>query len=772
MAIWGVPYLKNHHFAGREKVLADLRTRLNSGLPKSRRQVITGIAGIGKTQLVAEYAYKYRYTDDYNHVFWIQSENATKLELEYARLANQLDLPEQNSEDDKKIKAVRDWLERNLKWLLVFDNAPDIDMISDYLPRETSGYVIITSRHSHWPKFHVQEFQVSKFMREESVDLLCNLTSENDRISAELIAEELGDLPLALAQAGVYCSNVSMPLSQYLKLVRKRKIEVLAESTLPKKMYPESLAATWKISFDEVLKTGVAASLLGILAFFASDEIPPALLFGGLQKLPKDLIGELKDQMMYNKGVEVLLKYSFIMTSKGSIAIHPLIQDYTRFWLNEAEKLKQAEAALLLVSNAFSYIKDEPATWSQAGQFLPHVLAVTSFTSTIKSVPEKSVELLNTAAQYLRLLGKFSDAQKCLQRAVRVSRKEKVSDANTAMTLKNLTLVSLNRGYPYVAKRLLLKVLNEHEATFGPQSAVVASDACVLGRVLLYLGEYKYAREQLLRVMEIIEAEQGLDHQSVATALDSYAEAVARSRDIDGTEAYIKARESLLRALRIKLKTYGPNHLRMATTLHRLGNLQALQYPIIARNALKRALKIREAVYGPNHPEVATTLNSLGTLEPKIGQTYLERALEIRRNLYGLCHPDVAETLENIAVALYNYEEGLIIEKRDYDSYMKRALGNICCALAIKERVFGLDHIKVVETLGNLGMIQLSCHKEREALLSYDRAYLIAKKLLGEGAITTKNLRQTKERLAVYAKGNERVPAFDCSLLKSIDTGL
>jgi 3-methyladenine DNA glycosylase/8-oxoguanine DNA glycosylase len=147
--IWNISQHRNPNFTGRKGILKALRLALISGEPAAWKQAITSMGGVGKTQLTVEYIYRHK--ADYRVIWWIRSEEPATMAADYASLAVDLNLPEKESTDQTEIvKAVKRWLEHNVSWLLIFDNAQDPGEIRNYLPQGGAGHVIITSRNPYW----------------------------------------------------------------------------------------------------------------------------------------------------------------------------------------------------------------------------------------------------------------------------------------------------------------------------------------------------------------------------------------------------------------------------------------------------------------------------------------------------------------------------------------------------------------------------------------------------------------------------------------------
>jgi TIR domain len=147
-AIWNVPHPQHPYFVGRDGTLALLRTGLPEPTGTKPPQVIVGMAGVGKTQLMVEYAHQERARFDL--IWWLRADERTTLVADYADLATKLGIEEQPSQE-ATAALVRDRLRHEQCWLLLFDNVPGPEVVADLLPVDGFGQVLLTSRwSSNW----------------------------------------------------------------------------------------------------------------------------------------------------------------------------------------------------------------------------------------------------------------------------------------------------------------------------------------------------------------------------------------------------------------------------------------------------------------------------------------------------------------------------------------------------------------------------------------------------------------------------------------------
>ena len=522
--IWNVPHLRNPNFTGREELLGDLRQALASGQPAALTQVIAGLGGVGKTQLAAEYAY--RRAGDYALVWWVRAEESATLVADLAALAKPLDLPEAGAPDLRdSIEAVQRWLNTHDRWLLILDNARDAASVRDYFPQAQCGHALVTSRDPNWLGV-ARVLPVKTLPRDKSVEFLLKRTEQTDADAADELAEELGDLPLALEQAGAYIEQRQKTLAEYLALYRQHHQAVL-EKAKPSTDYPDTVATTWLISFQQIEQDAPqAANLLNLLAFFAPDDIPIETF--QTSKIWKNLAGLAQDAQELDDAIAALRRYSFVERQGGMLAVHRLVQAVTRDRLSDDARRAWAEAAAQLVAEAFpSRVSDNVEAWPVCARLLPHALAASEHAESLVAAPEATGQLLNQAAIYLWGRAAYAQAQAAFERALRMA-----------------------------------------EAAFGPEHPEVATAVNNLGNVLQDLGDLPGARACYERALRIDEAAYGPEHPNVATDVNNLGSVLQDLGDLPG------ARAAFERALRILRRFLGEEHPKTVIVRNNLAALE------------------------------------------------------------------------------------------------------------------------------------------------------------------------------------------------------
>lgn len=404
----GVPP-RNRRFTGRESVLAELREGAGGGTV----QVLTGITGVGKTQIAIEYAH--RYQGEYDAVWWIPADQPALTRSSLAAMVPDLDLPPVSATGiDDAARGVLNALrlgEPFSRWLVVFDNAHDPQDLAGGLPFGP-GDVLVTSQDPTWRKI-VDPVAVDVFARAESVEFLRARVPRNvlGAADADLLAGTLGDLPLALEQMAALMAETGMELDQTLGLLGERPASVLAEGRPME--YPVALTAAVHLSFTNLAaRMPDATVLLRTLAFFGPEPIPIDM-FDARGWLSAELSSALADRILLGASIRwiVGLGLARLDPADRTLQVHPLTQAIVRENLDEQEReQRRHDAHLLLVAYASSD-PDPLEGGRRAVALLPHLLASGAVDC---KAPEARAYVIATV-RHLRARGDFRTAADLLE---------------------------------------------------------------------------------------------------------------------------------------------------------------------------------------------------------------------------------------------------------------------------------------------------------------------------------------------------------------------
>jgi cellulose biosynthesis protein BcsQ len=383
--------LRNPHFVGRDAELLKLRQRLASS-PSAVvvPQAISGLGGVGKTQLVQEYAY--RFSADYDVVWWIPASQPAEARAKLAALAPLLGGAPADDDGDTEAgdtgQLVRTALtalrrgEPYRDWLIIFDNAENPDEIAPLTPIGP-GHVIITTRNQDWGADKAELVGIDVFSRAESIELLRRRGQPMSEQDADRLAERLGDLPLALEQAAVWLSETGMGIEEYLQLFDEheranRQREAPAEPGGRSETYPASVAATWSIVFER-LRTEAPASLqlLELCAFFGPEPIPFRMLkFGHRVGLPEPLAGALADSIRRRRAVREIGRYALarIDPAPDTVQVHRLVQAVLRASVTPEQRRAYVDGVHALLTLANPGAPDTRSSWPQLAELSAHVV--------------------------------------------------------------------------------------------------------------------------------------------------------------------------------------------------------------------------------------------------------------------------------------------------------------------------------------------------------------------------------------------------------------
>jgi len=338
-----VPFIRNPDFVGREEDLERLHQALMGKGPVGIRPAgLTGMAGIGKTQLAVEYAY--RYADTYSGgVFWINA--AEPLAQGFAQLGKRLQPATADRTLDEQVRAAAGYLRDHPDALLILDNLADPASLNrpigaEVVPAALPCRILFTTRQRDLGRF--QAVEVTVLPEDAALKLLLRHPSRWEIVDpthpeheeAKTICAVLGYLPLALEVAATHLGRrPDAPLASYRK-------ELLARGALPVLDDPRLLLRSEDLPTRH--DAAVAATLAGQWENVEKDDARLLLRVAG--QLPEaamiptarlGLLAGLDDQeggffgSPLKLALQELTDASLVEELRGKyVRLHPLVREF------------------------------------------------------------------------------------------------------------------------------------------------------------------------------------------------------------------------------------------------------------------------------------------------------------------------------------------------------------------------------------------------------------------------------------------------------------
>ncbi|MEV4568597.1 FxSxx-COOH system tetratricopeptide repeat protein [Nonomuraea sp. NPDC049419] len=669
-AIWGRVPQRNNNFTGRAQLLRNLHESLMSNVAAVVPHALHGLGGVGKTVLAIEYAYRYR--SEYDLVWYIPADQPMLVKSSLAGLARELRLPiSASAKVEEAAEAALDALRRGdpyEKWLLIFDNADEVEEINTIAPRGP-GHVLITSRNHSWQGV-VPTVPVNVFPREESVEFLVKRVGQGiTETEANQLAEALGDLPLALEQAGALQVETGISVEEYLRLLDEETTRLLG--TNKPTDYPLSMSAAWTLSVQQLTaRMPKAVEVLRCCAFLGPEPIPRDLF----QRLPADyaagskLAEILADPILTSRVIRELGRYALVKidSANRTIQVHRLIQALLRDDLPKTEHAAmRGEAHLLLAAAVASFEPDDNAAWPRYAALLGHV----SPAGVHHSRDSRTRRFALSIVRYLYSSGDFKSAQ---------------------------TLVEL-----FIA---------QWQADSGPDDySVLAAQrhqAIIIRELGDIAGSFELNQQLMIRMRDVL----GEDHEETLLLRNSH------GADLRFRGDFGEALQHDLDSLGRHETVFGPEHRR---TLRAMNNL-ALDYLLLgeydkASELQTTTFERQRASAGVSSLNVLSSWNGLARITRLQGQyreacDLGEDAYEFGVEQLGPEHPWTLRVAKDLSIAKRRdgkVEESLDLARRTFDTQVRNtgmdhpdALAAGLC-LANAQRAFG-DVVEALELLEDL----------------------------------------------------------------------
>ncbi|MGW3400234.1 FxSxx-COOH system tetratricopeptide repeat protein [Streptomyces zhihengii] len=704
--VWEAPP-RNPFFVGRDRLL----DQLDATLRVSRQRAVVlphdGLGATGRTQLAVEYAHRFRAA--YDLVWWIRAHSRESVLLSLARLAERLGL---RGGDDVPTAARRalDALDSGAgggRWLLAYDNAGVPASLSGLLPGGPHGHVLVTSRDAAWGET-MHPVRVDVFTREQSVELLRRLAPALPAADADRIAATVGDLPLAVAQAGSWLARSPSAHDYLHRLTGAGAVTSQGEPADP-------AAATTGVALDTLADRAPAAlRLLALCGRLAPLPLPLALAYTDTAlALLRPHDASLHGPMLVDREVRELSRLGLAEVDQAghTLRVHRIVQRLVRARLPEGEADEvRHEAHRLLAAGAprrddTAAETDDPV-FERLWAHLDHAAADECRDGEIRAVllervrrtarngmPARALELgrrldrswtaadggddgqqvlqlRNHQAAALRSLGAFDEAHGLDSRTLARQRALlPPGHAHTLITAAGLAEDLRALGRFGEAVDLAREVHSGFHDLFGEEHPQTLAAAESLARSLRLVGEYPASRERSLatwqRQCEVL----GHSHPS------ALASALGHARDLRETGDYagsVRVLRPALEELRGR-DTHGALRatVSLSVSLRRVGLRH--EADALAADAEKAYTTARD----PDGPDALVCGVNLAALTAEAGDLTGARGVMDRlrhgvARLRGPEHPDNAVCDHNLAAWLRTageMDEALAAARRTVRSF-------------------------------------------------------------------------------------------------------
>ncbi|WUR59788.1 FxSxx-COOH system tetratricopeptide repeat protein [Micromonospora chokoriensis] len=623
-------------------------------------QVLSGMGGVGKTQLAAQFARRLDTDSELDVLVWVSASSREAIIASYAEAARALSVAPTEMELESAAGRLLMWLERTDKrWLIVLDNLDSPGDANGLWPADNRhGRTVVTTRRRD-PILHTDGrtlVDVDLFTPAEAVDYLIRSTgcTVDQRSIIEALAADLGYLPLAVAQAAAFIRDRSIDAAAYRARLADRQ-QRLADLAPPVDALPDdyvaTVAATWSLSVDAAdshTPRGLARPILDVAALLDPNGIPDAVFTTDaiIQHLGR-ISGQHTNPQAIRDALRNLHRLNLVThdTSTGSIRVHALVQRATRDRFDDARLNRAARTA----ADALL------ALWPDAGHDPEHTQALRANTSALQ------------ASSGDRLL--HPDAHALLFRAVRsLGDTGQVTTAATASEQLSADC---------------LRVLGpDHRDTLAARADL----AHRRGMAHDFAGAVTAYEQLLADYLRVL----GADHPDTLTTRGGLAHWRGMAGDPNGA---VTTYEQLLAD---RLRVLGPDHPDTLTTRGNLADWRATAGdPNGAVTTYEQLLADRLRVLGPDHPDTLTTRGNLADWRGMAGDrngavTTYEQLLADCLRVLGPDHPRTLTTRGNLA-----HRRGMAGDSAGAVTTYEQLLADYL-------RVLGPDHPDTLTTRRNL----------------------------------------------------------------------
>ena len=637
--------------------------------PSRHRTVLLGMRGCGKTQLAASLA-KQCEDANWSLVAWINAVSRESIQSDLAELAKQLQIDTSDQPaQDVIVRRCLDHLKSAAPTdrLIVFDNVEDINHLTGLIPSGDGVRVVATTTNNAGWEHHWKIIKVGVFDRRDSKKYLLEVTKSDECDTADALAERLGDLPLALAQAAATALNEDWTLTQYLRRLKKHRSEQVIRS-IPGDEYPHDVYGALRMAIRGTLNNldegtrRAARRQLGALALLAASGVPTHWL-DPMSEEPNDAEFHDHDRAADEDAhiaLTKLVRRSIVQQSadKATTMIHRLQAQVLReSWSKEEREQACESAAELLGSVDIDRFRadDSDARFQETRDLIEHLRAF--FTQNCFHCLQDYRPVTSALCQafdHARDLGLVPEVF-ALKELVNTLHKQVGDSRETLSLLAQLAYAHMYMSDYPTAIRLYKQVLNTCEQILEPSHRDILSTRNDLAYAYYWGDHTDEAIDLFKQVLDDRTRILSSDHEDTLMTGSylalAYADDGQLERAIALGEQVVKDRDRVLK----------PDHKHTLVTRNNLANA----YKSTGR--LTDAIKMYEYVLEARIRTLGNTHHHTRITRNDLAQTY-EQAGDLPKAI------SMYEDLHNDHIRIYGPDHEKTIEVRDRLEAAKREL--------------------------------------------------------------------------------------------------
>ncbi|WP_433261171.1 tetratricopeptide repeat protein [Actinosynnema sp. CS-041913] len=711
---------------------------VEDGLDSAATTVVTGMGGVGKTQIAARHVRGSWADPAVDLAVWITAVDRDTIAAGYAQAARAIG---QATLDDDPATAARvlvNWLATtDRRWVVVLDDVRDPGDVHGLWP-PGSGVTVVTTRRrdAALRRTDRRVIEVAPYTADESVSYLRSKVVRPDLLDgAANLAAELGGLPLALAQAAAFVQDVEITCAEYVRQFRAGRD--VAPDALPDE-HQHTVDRTWALSIeraDELAPAGVARPLLELLSFLDPNGIPTAvattavtLAYLGVRA---DRPVSAEDSL---RAVQVLRRLSLADTDQAhphlGIRVHALVQHATRAAIEKTTLIANFAAQALVES--WPENERDPVLGqglrANAAELMRHALAHLL-------IPDGHV-VLHRHGRSLGEAGLARAAEDHFRRMSAAAARALGADHPTTLTLRGEQATW--RGYSGDVAGAVVeseRLLADRVRIKGPEDPTTLTTRHNLAYWRGEAGDLAGAVAELDRLLEIELRVLGVDDRSTLTT--RYSRALWRARAAEAASVVTEFEHLLADWTRV----CGADDPGTLTVRHELARCRGKAgNPAAAVIEFRRLVEDQTRVHGKEHPHTLTARHDLANWRGEAGDvpgavTEFERLVADSVRVHGPDHP-----------ATLSARSGLLHHRARIGG-LPAVARELAQLLADRTRVLGPDHPETLTTRGSLATVRGGCGDVARAVAETEQLLRDRTRVLGPDHPDT---RASRENLAYW----------------------